>query len=86
MDPAVRLRRRRPFCHLEDRRVRFERAVEVRYEERPLRPVRKSKSGPYGVDFHAGRRVCVPDLKVFSHNELAKPGVLINVVGRSRTI
>ena len=39
-----------------------------------------------GVECHAGRRVCVPDLKVFSHNELAKPGVLIKVVGRSRTM
>ena len=46
VDPAVGLRRRRPFCHLEDRRVRFERAVEMSYEERPLRPARKSKSGP----------------------------------------
>ena len=46
MDPAVGLRRRRPFRDLEDRRVRFERAVEVSYEERPLRPARKSKSGP----------------------------------------
>ncbi len=46
VDPAVGPGGRRPFCHLEDRRVRFERAVEVSYEERPLRPARESKSGP----------------------------------------
>ena len=86
MDSAVGLGGRCPFRDLEDRRVRFERAVEVRYEERPLRPARKSKSGPYGVDFHAGHRVCVPERNVFNQRLLAKPGVLISVVGRSRTI
>ena len=46
MDPAVGLGGRRPLRDLEDRRVRFERAVEVSYEERPLRRLRP---GPEGV-------------------------------------